>query len=83
MQRLRSIARDTGLLIAAGLLEDAGSLLFNTHVLAGPTGVLGTWRKMHVPLFEQLPHLVRCKRTCTFVGRRPTTCDSRLSHGTK
>ena len=52
VQRLRSIARDTGLLIAAGLLEDGGSLLFNTHVLAGPTGVLGTWRKMHVPLFE-------------------------------
>jgi predicted amidohydrolase len=52
VRQLCAIARDTGLLIAAGLLEDAGSLLFNTHVLAGPTGVLGTWRKMHVPLFE-------------------------------
>ena len=52
VRRLRSIARDTGLLIAAGLLEDAGSLLYNTHVLAGPTGLLGAWRKMHVPLFE-------------------------------
>ena len=52
VRRLRAIARDTGLLIAAGLLEDAGSVLFNTHVLAGPTGLLGAWRKMHVPLFE-------------------------------
>ena len=52
VRRLCAIARDTGLLIAAGLLEDAGSMLFNTHVLAGPTGVLGAWRKMHVPLFE-------------------------------
>jgi N-carbamoylputrescine amidase len=39
-------------LIAAGLLEDAGNLLFNTHVLVGPDGLLGRWRKMHVPIFE-------------------------------
>ena len=50
--RLASIARETGLLIAAGVLEDAGPTLFNTHVLVGPTGVLGVWRKLHVPLFE-------------------------------
>jgi predicted amidohydrolase len=40
------------ILIAAGLLEDAGNLLFNTHVLVGPEGVLGCWRKMHIPMFE-------------------------------
>ncbi len=50
--RLRHIAGETGLLIAAGLLEDAGGLLHNTHVLVGPGGVLGAWRKLHVPLFE-------------------------------
>jgi predicted amidohydrolase len=52
VRRLAAIARDTGLLLAAGLLEDAGATLFNTHVLVGPTGVLGAWRKLHVPLFE-------------------------------
>jgi predicted amidohydrolase len=52
VRRLVGIARDTGVLVAAGLLEDAGHLLHNTHVLAGPGGLLGAWRKMHVPLFE-------------------------------
>ncbi len=52
VKRLRTIARDTGLLVAAGLLEDAGGRLFNTHVLVGPDGVLGAWRKLHVPMFE-------------------------------
>lgn len=52
VRRLAAIARETGLLIGAGLLEDAGGTLFNTHVLVGPSGVLGAWRKMHVPLFE-------------------------------
>ncbi|HTV00085.1 MAG TPA: carbon-nitrogen hydrolase family protein, partial [Luteitalea sp.] len=50
---LTAIARRHGVLVAAGLLEDAGPHLHNTHVLAGPDGVLGTWRKMHVPMFEQ------------------------------
>ena len=27
-------------------------MLYNTHVLVGPSGLLGAWRKMHVPLFE-------------------------------
>lgn len=49
---LCGIAAETGLLIAAGMLEDAGNTLFNTHVLAGPGGVLGSWRKLHVPMFE-------------------------------
>lgn len=51
-EALVRIASDTGLLIAAGLLEDAGNLLHNTHVLAGPNGLLGRWRKLHVPMFE-------------------------------
>lgn len=51
--RLQAIARDTGLLLAAGLLEDAGATLHNTHLLVGPDGLLGSWRKLHVPMFEQ------------------------------
>lgn len=51
-EALTEIARETGVLIAAGVLEDAGSRLFNTHVLCGPDGLLGRWRKLHVPMFE-------------------------------
>lgn len=49
---LEEMAADLDMWIAAGLLEDAGNLLYNTHVLAGPEGVAGRWRKMHVPMFE-------------------------------
>jgi predicted amidohydrolase len=49
---LSAIAAKAGVLIAAGLLEDAGNLLHNTHVLVGPDGLLGAWRKLHVPMFE-------------------------------
>jgi predicted amidohydrolase len=50
--RLGEIAAATGLFVSAGLLEDAGNLLYNTQVLAGPEGLAGAWRKMHVPMFE-------------------------------
>lgn len=56
LTRLQSIARDTGLLLAAGLLEDAGATLHDTHLLVGPEGLLGTWRKLHVPMFERPFH---------------------------
>jgi len=49
---LAQIAAKTRLLIAAGLLEDAGNCLYNTHVLVGPGGLMGAWRKLHVPMFE-------------------------------
>jgi predicted amidohydrolase len=49
---LAETAQRTGIYIAAGLLEDAGNLLYNTHVLVGPEGLAGRWRKMHVPMFE-------------------------------
>jgi predicted amidohydrolase len=49
---LTEIARASGIRIAAGMLEDAGNVLHNTTVLVGPEGLLGAWRKMHVPMFE-------------------------------
>ncbi len=52
VDRLAGIAREHGILISAGLLEDAGNLLHNTQVLVGPDGLLGKWRKMHIPMFE-------------------------------
>jgi predicted amidohydrolase len=51
-EALVRIAAGTGLLLAAGLLENAGPVLHNTQVLAGPDGLLGVWRKLHVPMFE-------------------------------
>ena len=53
VQGLQRIAQSHRLLVAGGLLEDAGAQLHNTHVLVGPDGLLGAWRKMHVPMFEQ------------------------------
>lgn len=52
VQSLSAIARDRNIYIAAGLLEDAGNTLYNTHVLIGPDGLCGAWRKMHIPMFE-------------------------------
>lgn len=49
---LTEIARGAGIRIAAGMLEDAGNVLYNTTVLVGPEGLIGAWRKMHVPVFE-------------------------------
>ncbi|MFB3828030.1 MAG: carbon-nitrogen hydrolase family protein [Bryobacteraceae bacterium] len=52
VEGLIRIARECGIAIAAGLLEDAGNVLYNTCVLATPAGLAGTWRKLHVPMFE-------------------------------
>ncbi len=49
---LVQIAKSTKTYVAAGLLEDAGNLLYNTLVLAGPCGSVWWWRKLHVPIFE-------------------------------
>lgn len=49
---LCAISRSAGTYIAAGLLENAGNQLYNTHVLVGDGCLLGAWRKMHIPLFE-------------------------------
>lgn len=52
VHELCRIARTENMLLCAGMLEDAGNLLFNTQLLVGSEGVLGTWRKMHIPMFE-------------------------------
>jgi predicted amidohydrolase len=49
---LQEIARQTGVLVSAGLLENAGNVLYNTQVLVGDGRLWGRWRKMHIPLFE-------------------------------
>jgi predicted amidohydrolase len=49
---LIEIAQQNNILVSAGLLEEAGNLLHNTQVVVGPDGLLGSWQKMHVPMFE-------------------------------
>jgi N-carbamoylputrescine amidase len=49
---LVQIAADKRIWISAGMLEDAGNVLFNTQLLVGPQGLAGYWRKLHVPIFE-------------------------------
>lgn len=47
-RRLLEIARDRGMVLAAGLPEQAGGRCFNSAVLVGPRGVLGLYRKAHL-----------------------------------
>jgi N-carbamoylputrescine amidase len=49
---LKAIAARHRVLVSVGTLEDAGNVMYNTQLLVGPEGLLGSWRKMHVPMFE-------------------------------
>ncbi len=53
VRHLAQVGRDTGLTFLAGLLErDIGGVVYNTQVVFGPRGVLGSYRKTHVPTTE-------------------------------
>lgn len=52
VQGLIEIAKSAGVFLSAGLLENAGNVLYNTHVLVGEGKLWGFWRKMHIPVFE-------------------------------
>ena len=49
---LAAVAERHGIAISCGLLEDAGPLLYNTQVVVDQSGVVGRFRKMHIPMFE-------------------------------
>lgn len=49
---LIEIAKSAGVFLSAGILENAGNVLHNTHVLVGEGKLWGFWRKMHIPVFE-------------------------------
>jgi N-carbamoylputrescine amidase len=42
------LARDHGLYISAGICEREGEVLYNSAVLVGPNGHIGTFRKVHL-----------------------------------
>jgi len=52
VKTLSEIAVSKKIHLSAGILEDAGNLLHNTQILAGPDGRIWHWRKLHVPIFE-------------------------------
>jgi len=51
-EKLQQTAARYEVLISVGLLEDAGNLMFNTQILVDRSGLLGRFRKMHIPMFE-------------------------------
>lgn len=46
---LETIARQLNLHIVAGMLERAEDQLFNAAVMIGPNGLIGSYRKIHLP----------------------------------
>jgi predicted amidohydrolase len=49
IEQLVAIARRDNLLLVVGLLERTREKLFNAQVLVGPSGLIGSYRKIHIP----------------------------------
>ena len=47
--RILSLAKQHGKYLAFGTLEKAGDDLYNSCVLLGPSGIVGVYRKIHLP----------------------------------
>ena len=53
-QAVVEMARDSGMFILAGLVErDGEERIFASHIVAGPEGLQGVYRKCHLSPFEQ------------------------------
>lgn len=48
-ERMRAACAELGCYAIFGMLELDGSKLYNAAVLVGPTGVIGSYRKVHLP----------------------------------
>ncbi|MBI1346509.1 carbon-nitrogen hydrolase family protein [bacterium] len=48
-EAIQSLCRELNCLVIFGLLEQDGSRLFNAAVMVGPSGVIDTYRKVHLP----------------------------------
>lgn len=46
---LTQLARELGVYVVLGMLESDGAQIFNAAVLIGPAGVIGCYRKVHLP----------------------------------
>ena len=53
VNELIRIAKDTGVILLAGLAESGrNNVVFNAMVVVGPKGLVGKYRKIHIPLNE-------------------------------
>lgn len=53
VKNLEAIARGSSTTLLAGLLEqDTSGIVYNTQVICGPEGIVGSYRKTHVPTSE-------------------------------
>src|SRR5262245_54666631 len=48
-EALTRCCRQSGVYAVFGMLEDDGQYLYNAAVLVGPAGVVGAYRKIHLP----------------------------------
>jgi predicted amidohydrolase len=48
-EALANICRETGVYAAAGFIESAGGKFYNSVMLVGPDGLVGSYRKVHLP----------------------------------
>lgn len=48
-ERLACLCRELRTFIVCGMLEKSGTQIFNTAVLIGPEGLIGSYRKIHLP----------------------------------
>lgn len=48
-ERIARACADSGAVAVVGMLERSGRRLFNAAAVVGPRGVIGTYRKMHMP----------------------------------
>lgn len=53
-QRLAELSRDRSIYIVAGIAERSGGLFYNSAVITGPQGYMGTYRKTHLFFEEKL-----------------------------
>jgi predicted amidohydrolase len=49
VSRLSELCRETGTFAVVGLLEADAGRLFNACILVGPNGLIGSYRKVHLP----------------------------------
>jgi predicted amidohydrolase len=47
--RMAAVCEETGTFAVFGMLEAVGDAVYNAAVLAGPQGVVGSYRKIHLP----------------------------------
>ncbi len=48
-ERITKLCKELKTFVVCGMLEISGSRLFNTAVLIGPDGLIGSYRKVHLP----------------------------------